>query len=140
MTKRTRLFLFISGGIMVAGLGTGLVAAYRSGFQNLALIGGSPGPAELAFVPADSRMVAFANIREIMDSELHQKWKAMQPRSDEGLAKFESETGVDVTRDVDSVVASFPQGTDRHPPLVLVRGRFDAVRIEGLVRSKGGLV
>jgi hypothetical protein len=140
MTKRTRLFLFISGGIMVVGLGTGLVAAYRGGFQNLTLIGGSPGPEELAYVPADSRMVAFANIREIMDSELHQKLKALQPRSGDGLAKFEAETGVDVTRDVDSVVATFSQSQEHTPPLVFVRGRFDAVRIEGLVRSKGGLV
>jgi hypothetical protein len=143
MTKRTRLFLIVSGGILVFGLGTGLMAAYVGGFQNLTIIGSS-GPDELAYVPSDARVVAYANVREIMDSELHQKLKALQPRSDDGLAKFEAETGVDVTRDVDYVlavlgpggVATEPQG----PPLVLVRGRFDEVRVEGLVRSKGGEV
>jgi len=156
MTKRTRLFLVVSGGILVVGLGTGLMAGYVGGFQNLALIG-SPGPDELAYIPPDARMVAFANVREIMDSELHQKLRGLQPRSGDGLAAFEAQTGVDVTRDVDYVLATAfggPDGTGagqrppggsaagqrQGPPLVMVRGRFDAVRIEGLVRSKGGVV
>ncbi len=150
MTKRTRLFLLISGSILVVGLGTGLVAAYvGGGLQNLTLIG-SPGPDELAYIPPDTRMVAFANVREIMDSELHEKLRGLQPRSGQGLAAFEAQTGVDVTRDVDYVLAAGfggasgtagqSQAERQGPPLVMVRGRFDAVRIEGLVRSKGGVV
>jgi hypothetical protein len=145
MTKRTRLFLIAAGGILVAGLGTGLVAAYVGGFQNLTLIGAS-GPDELAYIPANARVVAYANVREIIDSELHQKLKSLhQSRSDDGLARFEAETGVDVTRDIDYVVAvlgSGPEGADAHqaPPLVMARGRFDEVRVEGLVREKGGSV
>ena len=76
MTKRTRLFLIVSGGILVAGLGTGLVAAYVGGLQNLTLIGSS-GPDELAYIPSDARVVAYANVREIMDSELHQKLRSL---------------------------------------------------------------
>jgi len=143
MTKRTRLFLMASGGILVVGLGTGLVAAYVGGFQNLTLIGSS-GPGELAYIPSDARVVAYANVREIIDSELHQKLKTLhQSRSDDGLARFEAETGVDVTRDVDYVVAVMggAAGTpNQGPPLVLARGRFDEVRVEGLVRGKGGTV
>jgi len=143
MTKRTRLFLFVSGGILVVGLGTGLVAAYVGGFQNLTLIGSS-GPGELAYAPPDARAVAYANVREIIDSELHQKLKSLHPsRSDDGLARFESETGVDVTRDIDYVVAVLGAATGephQGPPLVMARGRFDEVRVEGLVRSKGGAV
>jgi hypothetical protein len=144
MTKRTRLFLVLSGGILVAGLGTGLVAAYVGGFQNLTLIGSS-GPDELAYLPSDASVVAYANVREIIDSELHQKLKALHARSDDGLARFEAETGVDVTRDIDYVVAALGSGaagadTPQGPPLVLARGRFDEVRVEGLVRSKGGAV
>jgi hypothetical protein len=149
MTKPTRLFLVISGSILVVGLGTGLVAAYvGGGLQNLTLIG-SPGPDELAYISPDTRMVAFANVREIMDSELHEKLRGLQPRSGQGLAAFEAQTGVDVTRDVDYVLAAgFGGAPDMAgqgqrqggPPLVMVRGRFDAVRIEGLVRSKGGVV
>jgi hypothetical protein len=151
MTKRTRLFLLVSGGILVGGLGTGLVAAYVGGFQNLTLIGSS-GPDELSYLPSDAKVVAFANVREIMDSELHQKLRAMAPRNDNGLARFEEETGVDVTRDVDSVLAALgggdasggadtgTVGPSQGHPLVVARGRFDTTRIEGLVRSKGGTV
>ena len=155
MTKRTRLFIFVSGGILAAGLGTGLVAAYMGGLQNLSILGAS-GADELSYLPSDAKAVAFANVREIMDSELHQKLRAMAPRNDNGLAKFEEETGVDVTRDVDSVFAALggngaaggdpasasPGSTALHQgqPLLMARGRFDPVRIEGVVRSKGGTV
>jgi hypothetical protein len=148
MTKPTRLFIFVSGGILAAGLGTGLVAAYMGGLQNLNILGSS-GPDELSYLPADAKVVAFANVREIMDSELHQKLRALSPRNDNGLAKFQEETGVDVTRDVDYVMAAIG-GSDEvaaadgasHPglPLIFARGRFDTVRVEGVVRSKGGTV
>ena len=142
MTKPTRLFVLVSGGILVAGLGTGLVAAYVGGFQNLSILGNS-GPDELSYLPASSKVVAFANVREIMDSELHQKLKDLAPRNDSGMARFEEETGVDVTRDVDYVLAAIggeASGTTPGEPLIVARGRFDTVRIEGLVRSKGGTV
>jgi hypothetical protein len=144
MIKRTRLFLFTSVGILVAGLGTGLVAAYVGGFQNLNFLGSSS-PDELGYLPPDAKVVAFANVREIMDSELHQKLRALAPRNDNGMARFEEETGVDVTRDVDYVLAAVGGGTEpvnatQGHPLVIARGRFDNVRIEGLVRSKGGTV
>jgi len=143
MTKPTRLFLFVSGGILAAGLGTGLVAAYVGGFQNLSLLASS-GPDELSYLPADAKVVAFANVREIMDSELHQKFQALAPRNGEGLARFQEETGVDVTKDVDYVLAALSGDTAAGPeqghPLVMAHGHFDNVRIEGLVRSKGGTV
>jgi hypothetical protein len=145
MTKRTRLFIFVSGGILAAGLGTGLVTAYVGGFQNLSLLGASSAD-ELTYLPSDAKVVAFANVREIMDSELHQKLRdTTATRSDHGLARFEEETGVDVTRDVDYVYAALGgsdavDASNQGPPLVMVRGRFDVVRIEGLVRSKGGAV
>ncbi len=79
MTKRTRLFLSVASGILVVGLGTGLVAAYVGGFQNLTLIGGD-GPAELAYVPADARVLAYADMRDVMDSEVRRKLSAASPR------------------------------------------------------------
>jgi hypothetical protein len=143
MTKPTRLFVLVSGGILVAGLGTGLVAAYVGGFQNLSILGSS-GPGELSYLPASSKVVAFANVREIMDSELHQKLRDLAPRNDNGLSRFEEETGVDVTRDVDYVLAALggeaSGTTNPGEPLIVARGRFDTVRIEGLVRSNGGTV
>lgn len=140
MTKRTRLFLGVASGILVVGLGTGLVAAYVGGFQNLTLIGGD-GPAELAYVPADARVVAYADIRNVMNSEVRRKLSAFQ--QGDGAAHFKEQTGIDLETDIDYVVASAPgagEPTQGEPPLVLARGRFDEVRIEGLIRDQGGVV
>jgi hypothetical protein len=137
MTKRTRLFLFFAVGILVAGLGTGLVASYM-GIQNLVLIG-TDGPAELAYVPADTRVLAFADLRQVMDSELRQKLMQLQPDGQKGADQFQEETGIDIRTDVDQVIASMSGETnDSQRPLLLVRGRFDFSRIESLIRQKGG--
>ena len=77
MTKRTRLFVVIAAGILVVGLGTGLLASYM-GIQNLTLIGGN-GPEEFAYVPADARVLGFANVRAVMDSELRRKLMELHP-------------------------------------------------------------
>jgi hypothetical protein len=142
MTKRTRLFLAVASGILVVGLGTGLVAAYVGGFQNLTLIGGD-GPAELAYVPTDSRVVAYADIRDVMDSEVRRKLTAFQQGANDGAADFKEKTGIDLETDIDYVVASVSgmgDPTQGEPPLVLAKGRFDEVRIEGLIRDQGGIV
>jgi len=142
MTERTRLFVAVASGILVVGLGTGLLAAYVGGFQNLTIIGGD-GPGELVYVPADTHFVAYANVRDVMDSELRHKLSALQPDSSRGPEQFKEHTGIDVETDIDYIVASFPEmgnPTEGQPPLVLARGRFDNVRIEGLVREQGGTV
>jgi len=68
MTKKTRYFLGGSAAILVAGLGTGLVAYYGGGFPSLSA--SRSGPSELSYVPPESAVVAFANVREVMDSQL----------------------------------------------------------------------
>src|SRR5687768_3225957 len=77
MTKRTRRFLVVATGILVVGLGTGLVASYMGGLPGLNIIAANT-PDELAYVPANARMVAFANVRDVMDSELRQKLMQLQ--------------------------------------------------------------
>ncbi len=125
------------------GLGTGLLAAYVGGFQNLTIIGGD-GPAELAYVPADAHFVAYANVRDVMDSEVRRKLTDAQPGTHAGAEKFKQQTGIDLETDIDHIVATFTRAgdgpTEREPPLVLARGKFDEVRIEGLVREQGGTV
>ena len=135
MTKRTRLFVVVAAGILVAGLGTGLVASYV-GLQNIVVMGGN-GPAELEYVPQDAQMVAYANVRDVMDSELRQKLMVFHPDAD-GNDKFRQQTGINLEQDVDHIVAA-AVGTNRNErPLLLARGRFDAPRIEALVREHGG--
>ncbi len=139
MTKRTRLFLLIAAGVLVVGLGTGLVASYM-GLPAFA-IGGTDGPDELRFVPADARVIAYANVRDVMNSELRQKVRNIRPETDRKNNDFEERTGIDIENDIDEVVASVNTASeDAEDALVIARGRFDQVRIEGLIREHGGVV
>ena len=139
MTKRTRLFVLIAAGILVVGLGTGLLASYMN-IQTLTLIGGN-GPEEFAYVPADAQVLGFANVRAVMDSEVRRKLMEFHQGADSG-DRFLERTGINVTQDIDSVVAAVtPDVTEgKGPPLVLARGRFDQVRLEGFAREEGGVV
>ena len=139
MTRRTRLFVVIAAGILVAGLGTGLLASYMN-IQNLTLIGGN-GPAEFAYVPADAHTLGFANVRAVMDSEVRRKLMEMHSGTD-NADRFQERTGINIMQDIDSVVAAVTsEVTEGHgPPLVLARGRFDQVRLEGFAREEGGVV
>lgn len=137
MTKRTRLFVLIAAGILVVGLGTGLLASYM-GVQNLTLIGGN-GPEEFAYVPSDARALAFANVRAVMDSEVRRKLLELHQGADNG-DRFQERTGINIEQDIDSIVAAVtPDSVEHAPPLVLARGRFDQVRLEGLAREEGGV-
>ena len=137
MKKRTRLFLVVAVGVLVFGLGTGLVASY-GGFQNFTIIGGN-GPAELAYIPADAHMVAYADVRDVVNSELRQTMRQFEPQgSTDAKNQFENETGIDIEHDVDQImVAAWTATTPNSPPLVLARGRFAADRIETLLREHG---
>jgi hypothetical protein len=134
----------VSAGIVVVGLGSGLVAFYGGGFPSLSA--SRTGPAELSYVPADAAVVAFANVREVMDSELRQKMKAALP-NERGQQEFQAETGIDIERDIDYVVAamtSIPNAANAPAGgaggLVVARGRFNTTQLETLVREHGGVV
>jgi hypothetical protein len=137
MTRRTRLFVLIAAGILVAGLGTGLLASYMN-IQNLTLIGGN-GPEEFAYVPSDARVIGFANVRDVMDSDVRKKLMELRPGAD-GADRFQERTGINLTTDVDSVTAAITSDTTQGPPLVIAKGRFDLVRLEGFAREEGGVV
>jgi hypothetical protein len=144
MTNSTRYFMAVSAGIVAVGLGSGLVAYYGGGFP--ALSASRSGPAELSYVPADSAVVAYANVRDVMDSELRQKMKAALP-DERGQQEFEAQTGIDIERDIDYVVAamtSVPTGSNALAGgaggLVVARGRFNTTQLETLIRDHGGVV
>src|SRR5215210_705899 len=103
MTRKTRYFMGGSAAILVAGLGTGLVAYYGGGFPSLSA--SRSGPSGLSYVPADAAVVAFANVREVMDSQLRQRLKQVLPQ-EQGQKEFQAETGIDIERDIDYVVAA----------------------------------
>ena len=142
MTKRTRYFMGGSAAVLVAGLGTGLVAYYGGGFPSLSA--SRSGPAELSYVPADAAVVAFANVREVMDSQLRQRLKVVLPQED-GQREFKEQTGIDIERDIDYVVVAatrIPAANGSSDPggLVIARGQFNAKMLEDFAVQHGGVI
>jgi hypothetical protein len=140
MTKKTRYFMAGSAAIVAAGLCTGLVAFYSGGFQALSA---STGPTELAYIPADAPVVAYADVRAIMDSELRQRIKSTLAMPEKGQEEFQAQTGIDIEHDIDYLIAAMATSTTdpaNKSGLIVARGRFDIVRLEGLARDHGGTV
>jgi len=138
MTKRTRVFLLASAGVVAAVLATGFVA--RAGVA----IVDSNLTDELAYVPATAQMVAYADIRQVMNSPFHDRFRQLQGNGPVTTDSLEARTGIKFDRDVDRVLfasmgtAETPTAADR--ALVIARGRFDPVRIESLMREQGAQV
>lgn len=138
MTARTRKFLLGSSALLVAGLCTGLVA-YFGGLPTGAFSG--PGaPPELAYVPSDAAVVAFADVREVMNSELRQKLQGALPPEDKGREEFKNQTGIDIETDIDRVVACMMPQEGHKSGFVVLRGRFDQVRLEALAREHNAII
>jgi hypothetical protein len=136
MTKSTRYFMAGSAAILATGLTIGLVSYYGGGFPGLQA---STGPTELAYVPADSAVIAYADVQAIMNSELRQQLKAAMPLHESGQQEFQEKTGINIETDIDYIVASMtPVSGSRPKGLVVARGRFDNVTLERLALDHGG--
>lgn len=141
MTKRTRYFVFGSVAVLLVGLCTGLVAYYTG--MPMGAFGQSSGLSELRYVPASASVVAYADVRNLMQSELRQKLhKAISDQGEDGQAEFQKQTGIDIEHDIDRVVAFMEpaEGAGDYTGMVLATGRFDQGRLEALARQHGGLV
>jgi hypothetical protein len=142
MTTKTRYFVIVSLLVMGVGLGTGLVAYYvglpMGAFQR------NGGPDELQYIPRDATVIAFANVQEVMNSELRRKLRRVVPMPENGQREFENETGINIETDIDRVVAALnpdPGGTKvPGAGMVLARGRFSETKIEALMRDHGAHV
>jgi hypothetical protein len=143
MTTKTRYFMLGSFAVLVAGLCTGLVAYY--GGLPTGAFGQKPGPAELVYVPPDAAVVAFADVQEVMGSELRRRVSQMMPPGEaNGREEFQRQTGIDIERDIDHVVACMvtrsAEGREWDSGFVVFRGRFDTVRLESLAQGHGATV
>jgi hypothetical protein len=101
------------------------------------------GLAELAYIPSGAAAVAYADVHAIMSSEFRQKLRQVLP-SGEAKDQMLAETGIDLERDIDTVVAGFQPGADGASPgrgaIVLVRGRFNSPMIETQAVNHGATV
>ena len=150
MTTRTRYFVIASLLVLGVGIGSGLVA-YYAGYPMSALAGRG-GPDELKYVPRDATVLAYADVRGVMTSELRRKLHEAAPMSENGQREFQERTGINIETDIEHVVAfvapgvgaSLPPGSGAHGfpggGMVLARGLFDAVKIEALMREHGARI
>jgi hypothetical protein len=141
MTTKTRYFVIVSLLTLGVGLGTGVVA-YYVGFPAGAFAARG-GPADLGYIPRDASVIAFANVNEIMNSELRQKLHRALPMQENGQQELQALTGINLATDIDTVVACLSPDTANSKPgagLVLARGRFDETKIEALMREHGAHV
>src|SRR5918996_1265687 len=148
MTKKTRYFVVTAGAVLVVGLGGGLIAylAYNR-------MAGVPAglPSEVRYVPADAEVIAFANVRAIMNSDLRRALMPnIDPESRKGKQMMNDFAGVDIEKQVDHVVMYVepfirqnqekPQDNEMPRASLLVNGTFDQARIEQFIRERGGSI
>src|SRR5215831_11579093 len=135
MTARTRYFVVSSLAVLAVGLGTGLVA-YYVGFPTSAFF--TKGPEELRFVPSTAVVVGYADVGQVMNSELRKKLHTAIAAQwqENGQREFENATGINIETDLDRVVACLDANGSPQPSrpsgLVLARGRFNESKIEML--------
>lgn len=140
--KKTRYFVAISAAVLAIGLGTGIVASYIG--LPVSVFSSAAGPEELQYVPADAAVVAYANVREVLNSDFRKRFNDLGPSSDD-KNEFEEKTGLNFEQDVDSVVAAVmpKDGMANNPAgsfLVLARARYQAARLEALAVEHGAQV
>jgi hypothetical protein len=145
MNGKTRYFLVGSTLVFFVGLSIGLVA-YYGGLPKGLFAPAANGPAELTFVPEDAAVVAYANVKQVMTSDLRQRLRQFGGPTDEGRTEIKTATGIDIENDIEYVVAfmSKRQGdataSNSTSGLVLARGQFDQGRLEALALEKGATI
>jgi hypothetical protein len=144
MSKKTRYFVMGAVAFLVVGLTTGLVASIMG--ISVPVLSRAAGPDELQYVPANAAVVAYANVREVMNSDFRQRFRKLEPDTRE-RDEFQQKTGINIEEDIDSVVAAvMPRaaGASSWSPdgsvIVLARGRFEQSRLEALALEHGGRV
>jgi len=143
MTVRTRYFVIVSLLVIFVGLGTGLVA-YYVGFPTSAFFNRGT-PDELRLLPGSASVIAYAEVREVMASELRQRFrKSLAGAQENGQREFQNLTGINIETDIERVLACFDvtasETTGMGAGVVLARGTFDDVKIEALMREHGARV
>jgi len=141
MMNRTRYFVIASLLVLGVGVGTGLVA-YYVGFPAGAFTRGD-GPDELRFIPREATVLAYADVADVMASQVRQKLHKAIPFHENGQQEFQDKTGINIETDIDHLVACLNPDSlanRQGSGMVVARGRFDEVKIEALMREHGAHV
>ena len=134
MNRKTRYFVIASLLVLGIGVGAGLIAYYVGVPTAFA----QQGPDELQLVPGNAVLVAYANVHEVMVSNLRERVRQALPDLPDGQREFEDATGINIETDVDRIVAAVVPPVDGpRSGLLIAAGRFDQVRIEALMREHG---
>ena len=125
------------GRLSGVGLTTGLVASYMG--LSVPVFSSAAGPDELQYVPANAAVVAYANVREVMNSDFRQRFRKLEPDTAE-RDEFQQKTGINIEQDIDSVggrghagrIADSQSWSPENSVVVIARGRFEQSRLEAL--------
>jgi len=139
--NRSRRLIATAAAISLIGVG----AAFSTRLTGTARAAVGPIPPEALALPADSSVVMGFDVHALASSQFYAKFgKEGEPGHVEALAELERRTGLNPTRDIDSVVVAIRAGakedTTRRGPesaLVFVTGRFDAARLETSIPEAG---
>ena len=148
MTKKTRYFVLGAVAVLLVGLGGGLIA-YLAYTRADGVAGMPP---EMRYVPVDAALVAYADVRAVMDSDVrralmaeHRSRIAQGPADDERLRRRRRrESRSTASSPMSSPHAAADPQTQAKPEmpraLVLVQGSFEPARIEAFVREHAGTI
>jgi hypothetical protein len=141
MAAKTRFFLMALLLGLGVSLGTGLIANYV-GFPGISVLN-DDSSAALRYVPREVSFVAYANLREVLTSNVRRIVHERASVSEDGRREFQAETGINLETDVDVIVGCVAPAVANAPDpssgsgMVLARGRFDEVKIESVLRKNG---
>jgi hypothetical protein len=167
MTKKSRYALVALSAVLILGLGVSLVGYLVARASRADVPVGVPD--EVRYVPANAALVAYANVRGVMNSELRKAlMPAVETGSRQGRHMMNDFAGIDVEKQVDHVLAyveptesspqrapaaqnaprapSAPKSAEvpeaAKPPhgMMFVQGNFDQGRIEQFIRDRGGAI
>ncbi len=155
MTQKSRYFFIVAAAVLILGVGGGLMAYLA--FRRAA--GVPPGvPPEIRFVPADAALVAYADVRALMRSELRRElFPSANTGAHKGRQFMNDFAGIDVEKQVDHVVVFLERSDSSAQPapdsaqpapdsfsaprgIMLVQGTFEQARVEQFIRDRQGTI
>lgn len=132
-SRRSRVVAFVSGGLVVAGVGVALGgrAAGPASPVTRAL------PAVALALPAQASFVAGIDVKRLAGSTFYQKQVAARNLArPDAFRQLEEQTGVNPERDVDQVFVAGSKGTRG---VAVVLGQFDDFKLSRAAEAKAGV-